>query len=148
MFGDRGANCDHVLVAISYQRPDRDRGGQIPNVRGGELAPKVVLAKLGLSTPKLRIFYRNSAEKGQISGPPKIQSFHPPSNFRRFDPPYPGLQSYLQERYFKSIKHTIMKKLHAQYDWTTGVPDNGNDWRKFRVVPRLYPLRPLVFYFV
>ena len=21
--------------------------------------------------------------------------------------------------------------------------DNGNDWRKFRVVPRSYPLRPL-----
>ena len=29
------------------------------------------------------------------------------------------------------------------YDWTTGVPDNGNEWRKFRTVPRLYPLRPL-----
>ena len=28
---------------------------------------------------------------------------------------------------------------HAQYDWTTGVLDNGNEWRKFRVVPRLYP---------
>ena len=27
-----------------------------------------------------------------------------------------------------------------QYDWTTGVPDNGNDWRKFRAVPRSYPL--------
>ena len=38
--------------------------------------------------------------------------------------------------------------LHAQYDWTTGVPDNGNDWRKFRVVPRSYPLHPLIFYFV
>ena len=39
---------------------------------------------------------------------------------------------------------------YAQYDcqWTTGVPDNGNDWRKFRVVPRSYPLRPLIFYFV
>ena len=21
------------------------------------------------------------------------------------------------------------KKIHAQYDWTTGVPDNGNEWR-------------------
>ena len=31
-----------------------------------------------------------------------------------------------------------------QYDWTTGVPDNGNEWRKFRTVPRLYPLRSLV----
>ena len=34
-------------------------------------------------------------------------------------------------------------KIHAQYDWTTGVPDNGNEWRKFRAAPRLYPLRPL-----
>ena len=24
---------------------------------------------------------------------------------------------------------------HAQYDWTTGVPDNGDEWRKFRVIP-------------
>ena len=32
---------------------------------------------------------------------------------------------------------------HAQYDWTTGVPDNGNEWRKFRAVPRMHPLRPL-----
>ena len=31
--------------------------------------------------------------------------------------------------------------------WTTGAPDNGNDWRKFRVVPRSHPLRPLVFVF-
>ena len=38
--------------------------------------------------------------------------------------------------------------IHAQYDWTTGVPDNGNEWRKFRAVPRLYPLRSLVLYFV
>ena len=35
-----------------------------------------------------------------------------------------------------------------RYDWTTGAPDNGNDWRKFRVVPRSHPLRPLVLYFV
>ena len=34
--------------------------------------------------------------------------------------------------------------IHAQYDWTTGVLDNGNEWRKFRAVPRLYPLRSLV----
>ena len=29
---------------------------------------------------------------------------------------------------------------HAQSDWMTGVPDNGNDWRKFRALPRSYPL--------
>ena len=37
------------------------------------------------------------------------------------------------------------RKVHASYDWTTGVPDNGYEWRKFRVVPRSRPLRPLVF---
>ena len=40
---------------------DRDRGGQnVPNARGGELAPKVVLGKFGLLTPKLTVFYRIS----------------------------------------------------------------------------------------
>ena len=70
-------------------------GGQnVPNARGGgELAPKVVLGKLGLLTPKLTIFYRISVERRQIQGPPKFQNFHPPSNFRRFDP-YPGLQYF------------------------------------------------------
>ena len=32
----------------------------------------------------------------------------------------------------------------TQYDWTTEVPDNGNEWRKLRVIPRLNPLRSLV----
>ena len=31
-------------------------------------------------------------------------------------------------------------EIHAQNDWTTGVPDNGNDWRKFRVAPHSHPL--------
>ena len=38
--------------------------------------------------------------------------------------------------------------IHVQYDWTTGVRDNGNDWRKFCVVPRSHPLRSFVLYFV
>ena len=44
---------------------------------------------------KLRIFCGISVERGQIWGPLKIQNFHPPSNFRRFDPPPydPGLPS-------------------------------------------------------
>ena len=51
-------------------------------------------------------------------------------------------------------KTTKMTSLHSsqetgallgdRYDWTTGVPDDGNDWRKFRAVPRSYPLRSLV----
>ena len=39
----------------------------------------------------------------------------------------------------KEIRSSQETALHAQYDWTTGVPDNGNEWRKFRAVPRLYP---------
>ena len=38
-------------------------------------------------------------------------------------------------------------RLGAQYDWTTGVPDHGNEWRKFRAVPRLHPFRPVCFDF-
>ena len=70
-------------------------GSNVLNARGGgELAPKVAPRRLGLVTPTLATFYRISSEKGQIQGPLKIQNFHPPSNFRRFDPPYPGLQSW------------------------------------------------------
>ena len=62
-------------------------------LEGGELAPKVAPRRLRLLTPKLAIFYRISVERGQFQGPLKIQNFHPPSNFRRFDTPYPGLQT-------------------------------------------------------
>ena len=37
---------------------------------------------------------------------------------------------------------------HAPYEWTTGVPDNGIEWRKLRVVRRSRSLRPLVLYCV
>ena len=40
-----------------------------------------------------------------------------------------------------------MSLVGDRYDWTTGAPDNGNDWRKFCVVPRSYPLRSLVLCF-
>ena len=33
-------------------------------------------------------------------------------------------------------------KIGDRYDWTTGVPDIGNDWRKVRVIPRPHPLSP------
>ena len=68
-------------------------GGGVKTYRtleGGELAPKVVLGRLGLLTPKLKVFYRISAEKGQIQGPPKIQNFHPPPLiFGDLTPPIP-----------------------------------------------------------
>ena len=80
------------LVGISLG--DRDRGLKTCRTLegGGELAPKVAPRKLGLLTSKLAIFYRNCVERGQFQGPLEIQNFTPPSNFRRFDPPYPGLQ--------------------------------------------------------
>ena len=45
---------------------------------------------------------------------------------------------------FLRENHKALANLHAQYDWTTGVLDNRNEWRKFRAIPRLYPLRSLV----
>ena len=49
-------------------------------------------------------------------------------------------------RYQRSKQHSSPRLtfFHAQYDWTTGVPDNGNEWRKLRAAPRSYPLRSLV----
>ena len=32
-----------------------------------------------------------------------------------------------------------------QYDWTIGGLYDGNEWRKYRVIPRAHPLRPCVF---
>ena len=57
--------------------------------RGGGTRPE---RRLGLLTPKVAILYGLSVERGQFQGPLEIQNFHPPSNFRRFDPPppYPG----------------------------------------------------------
>ena len=98
-------------------------GGQnVPNARGGgELALKVAPRRLGLLTPKLRIFYRISVERGQFQGPLEIQNFHPPSNFRRFDPPYPGLQAKRRTLFFFS-----------------GFPlfQNSNGWR-VRAIPKI-----------
>ena len=31
------------------------------------------------------------------------------------------------------------------YDWTTGVPHDGNEWKKYRVVPRAHPSRTLPY---
>ena len=35
--------------------------------------------------------------------------------------------------------------LGCRYDWTAGGPRDGNRWRKYRVVPREHPSRPLVY---
>ena len=68
-----------------------------------------------------------------------------------------GGYSMIGVRYMKNVMRlpdtigysaTGCPKLHAQYDWTTGAPDNGNERRKFRGVPCLYPLPSLVLYFV
>ena len=32
-----------------------------------------------------------------------------------------------------------------RYDWTTGAPHDGNEWRKYRIVPPAHPSRPLVY---
>ena len=55
--------------------------------------------------------------------------------------PRPPTLTYVLLTYVLAMPES---ELHAQYDWTTGVPDNGNEWRKFRGVPRQYPLRSLV----
>ena len=43
----------------------------------------------------------------------------------------------LGEAFLLTVGASLLPATHAQYDWTTGVLDNGNEWRKFRAVPRL-----------
>ena len=75
----------HIHLAIIG---NRDRGVKTyRTLDGGDLAPKVVTPRLGLSTPKLAIFCRISVERRQLQGPLEIRDFHPPSNLQRFDPP-------------------------------------------------------------
>ena len=55
------------------------------------------------------------------------------------------------KRPFSSVFWIIpsaLRTLWKRANWKTGVPDHGNEWRKFRAVPRLYPLRSLVLHFV
>ena len=47
-----------------------------------------------------------------------------------FGPKFPPRRSFRESLVF----------FRERYDWTTRVPDNGNDRRKFRVVPSLAPL--------
>ena len=58
--------------------------------------------------------------------------------------PPPGPPPWGGATYYRGRLLTSM----PQCDWTTGVtggvPDNGNEWRKFHVVPRSHPLRPLL----
>ena len=111
-FGSRGwrsfvYHSVHVEVrkglrALAAFRWDRDRGGQnVPNVRGGGNSPrKLSLQSLDFWPPNWGFFCRTSIEKGQITGPPKNQNCHPPSNFRRFDPPLSRSPSFRWARRF------------------------------------------------
>ena len=36
-------------------------------------------------------------------------------------------------------------KVRGRYDWTTGAPHDGNEWKKYRVVPRAHPSRTLLY---
>ena len=39
-----------------------------------------------------------------------------------------------------------LRLFHEQHAWTTGVPDNGHEWRKFRVIPRSHHLCPCTLF--
>ena len=49
----------------------------------------------------------------------------------------------------KSLRKNVWVQFLApivgdDFDWTTGIPCDGNEWRKHRVAPRGHPLRPCV----
>ena len=64
------------------------------------------------------------------------------AGYPRILPGYPGGARKVWEN--KVCVQFSSPNIRAQYDWTTGVLDNGTEWRKFRAVPRRYPLRSLV----
>ena len=68
---------------------DWGRGGGVKTYRmlEGGTRPESCPSKTWTLTPKLTIFYRISVERGQFQGPLEIKNFHPPHDFRRFDPP-------------------------------------------------------------
>ena len=53
------------------------------------------------------------------------------SGTRGLHPGFPWFSSFLGDR----------------YDWTTGAPCDGNEWKKYRVVPRAHPSRTLLYVF-
>ena len=76
----------------------------------GELAPKVVLGKLGLLTG----FSVESLQKGSAN-------FHPPSYFRRFEPPYPGLQHRAPKPGSPKLLRRLLQKLLGKLGCWGGV---------------------------
>ena len=83
----------------------------------------------GLGTPKQKLRERNSGEKLRRHGQKtrrKFGDFFFRISFFNFQ------EKCFQRKTLGAGGPTIF---HAQYDWTAGVPDNGNEWRKFRVVP-------------
>ena len=116
---------------------------------------------------------RNSHSKRGLSGPEKGRAVYPSGRGGKGDTKwYPrfgaclvslsfdhpaakwGRQNGIGKRATKNVKESdemVTKRRPKQKKvtyppcyWTTGVPDNGNECRKFRAIPRLYPLRSLV----
>ena len=90
----RNRRCDRYSYALSETGIGGVKTYRTLEGGGTCLESCLPLENLDFLTSKLAILYRNSVERGQFQGPLEIQNFHPPSNFRRFDPPYPGLQPY------------------------------------------------------
>ena len=67
-------------------------------------------------------------------------------SLRPFDPKSPKKSP---KRFSGPLDHAQRVKkestIGSRYDWKTGVPDGGSEWRKYRVIPREHPLRPCVF---
>ena len=115
-----------LLFVIALQRSVHLALTQVHRGRGKEAYP------LSLSCPLLLtclIPNRESVAAGQ-SSPLVVVNRH-------------ALRPHIA-RYRETIS-AIPPYCWDRYDWTTGGPCKGNEWRKFCDVPRAYPLRPRVF---
>ena len=81
---------------------------------------------------------------------PRTPPFPPPSKkkIENIQSVHQGFQYPNQRflgRFSCSPKPCMGSKIGERYDWTTGAPHDGNEWKKCRVVPRAHPSRTLLY---
>ena len=121
--------------SLLLTRQGKEGGGKVREVEW-EVHTQIYVATLPQPLP-------NPSPTPPQPPPQAFPSPLPKPSSTPLQPPFPAPRI--------QITNTPLEKkplIHAQYYWTTGAPDNGNEWRKFRAVPRLNPLRSLVLHFV
>ena len=98
-------------------------GGGVGTAKGTGKSTRMHLSKLPFSDLPFSLYPIFSRKKARKKIYQKIS--------RKI---HPGL---CWEKFPSDFCRSLVLIIHAQYDWATRVLENGNEWRKFRAVPRL-----------